>query len=378
MQQRSSRIGPVTWCGIIGSTCLLIFLFQKILWLVVPFLLALLLYYLLAPFNKKLLKSGMGRDFAAVLLSGAFLLLVIGALLLVYPMVIANAGEWQYTLMRYFEGGSRAIETLVYEIQQNFSFLRHSDISVSVRENMLGFAERFSDKHLSEAILTAVAWLPSILFAPIIAYFLLKDGTQLRTFICETVPNAYFEKSLYLMYALDRSARMYFLGMLKLAAIDAVFLSVGLWLIGVPSPLLLGFIAAILGWIPYIGPIIGCLLAVMVAATDFPGDMSLIYATIGLFGSLRILDDFVFVPYVIGKNMSIHPLLTLLMLFIGEAIAGVAGLMLVIPILGIIMVIGETLEIIFRDTRLKARHTYAQKLHQRAASCDLNIDPHQN
>lgn len=378
MQQRSSRIGPVTWCGIIGSTCLLIFLFQKILWLVVPFLLALLLYYLLAPFNKKLLRSGMGRDFAAVLLSGAFLLVVVGALLLVYPMVIANAGEWQHTLMRYFEGGSRAIETLVYEIQQNFSFLRHSDISVSVRENMLGFAERFSDKHLSEAILTAVAWLPSILFAPIIAYFLLKDGAQLRTFIGETVPNAYFEKSLYLMYALDRSARMYFVGMLKLAAIDAVFLSVGLWLIGVPSPLLLGFIAAVLGWIPYIGPIIGCALAVMVAATDFPGDMSLIYATIGLFGSLRILDDFVFVPYVIGKNMSIHPLLTLLMLFIGEAIAGVAGLMLVIPILGIIMVIGETLEIIFRDTRLRARHTYAQKLHKRAASRDLNMDPHQS
>ena len=374
MQPRSSRIGPVTWCGIIGSTCLLIFLFQKILWLVVPFLLAQLLYYLLAPFNKKLLKSGMRRDFAAMLLSGAFLLVVIGALLLIYPMVIANAGEWQHTLMRYFEGGSRAIETLVYEIQQNFSFLRHSDISVSVRENMLSFAERFSDKHLSAAILTAIAWLPSILFAPIIAYFLIKDGTQLRTLICETAPNAYFEKTLYLMYALDRSARMYFVGMLKLAAIDAVFLTVGLWIIGVPSPLLLGLTAAVLGWIPYIGPIIGCILAVMVAATDFPGDMSLVYATIGLFGTLRILDDFLFVPYVIGKNMSIHPLLTLLMLFIGEAIAGVAGLMLVIPILGIIMVIGETLEIIFCDTRLRARHAYAQKLHKRAASCDLDLE----
>ena len=49
MDPQASRIGIVTWCGIIGSTCLLIFLFQKILWLVVPFLLALLLYYLLAP-----------------------------------------------------------------------------------------------------------------------------------------------------------------------------------------------------------------------------------------------------------------------------------------------------------------------------------------
>jgi len=376
VQTHSSRIGPVTWCGIVGSTCLLIFLFQKILWLVVPFLLALLLYYLLSPFSKKLVRSGLSPDFAAMLLSGMFLLMAVGALLLIYPMVIANAGEWHHTLLRYLEGGSRALETLVYGMQQKFSFLRHSDLSVAVRESILGFAENFSDKHLSGAILTAIAWLPSLLFAPIIAYFLLKDGPQLRTLIGESVPNAYFEKSLYLMYALDRSARMYFVGMLKLAAIDAVFLMGGLWLLGVPSPLMLGLVAAILGWIPYIGPIIGCLLAVMVAATDLPGNMPLIYATIGLFGLLRVLDDFVLVPYVIGKNMSIHPLLTLLMFFIGEAIAGVAGLMLVIPILGIIMVIGETLEIIFRDKRLRARHNYAQMLYKRAASSDLDL--HQN
>jgi predicted PurR-regulated permease PerM len=84
------------------------------------------------------------------------------------------------------------------------------------------------------------------------------------------------------------------------------------------------------------------------------------------------LDDFLVVPYVLGKSMSIHPLLTLLMFFIGEAIAGVAGLILVIPILSMIMVIGETLEIIFRDTRLRARHVYARKLHKRAANQDLD------
>ena len=58
MTTSPSRIGPVTWCGIIGSTCLLLFLFQKILWLVVPFLLALLLYYLLVPLSNKLVLAG--------------------------------------------------------------------------------------------------------------------------------------------------------------------------------------------------------------------------------------------------------------------------------------------------------------------------------
>lgn len=373
MKQNLSRIGPVAWCGIIGSTCLLIFLFQKILWLVIPFQLALLLYYLLSPLSKKLVMSGFSSNFAATVLSGVFLLVAVGTLLLIYPMIIAHAGEWQQDMMRYLEGGSRAVEALIYEVQQQFSFLRHSNISEEVRKNILSFAEHFSDKHLSDAIFTAIAWLPSLLLAPVITYFMLKDGAQLRKFIGETVPNAYFEKTLYLMYALDRTIHMYFVGMLKLATIDAAFLVCGFWLLGVPSPLILGFVAAILGWIPYIGPIIGCVLAVMVAATDLPGDMSLIHNTIGLFVLLRILDDFVFVPYIIGKNVNIHPLLTLLMFFIGEAIAGVAGLMLVIPILGIFMVIGETLEIIVRDTRLMARHTYARKLHKHAANQDLKL-----
>ena len=121
------------------------------------------------------------------------------------------------------------------------------------------------------------------------------------------------------------------------------------------------------------GTLIGCVLAVMVTATDFPGQITLVYAVVGLFGLLRILDDFIFLPLVIGKTMSIHPLLTLLMFFIGEAIAGVAGLMLVIPILGIVMVVGETLEIIFCDTRLRARHAYARHLHKRAANADLEL-----
>lgn len=373
MATHTARIGPVTWCGIIGSTCLLIFLFQKILWLVVPFLLALLLYYLLSPLRNKLVLSGMSSPLAATLLSGAFLLVVSGALLLVYPTVIANAGEWQHTVMRYLEGGARVVESLLYEMQQKFSFLRNSNISAELREKTLGYAEQFSDKHLSSAIFTTVAWLPSLLLAPIIAYFLLKDGARLRKFIGESVPNAYFEKTLHLMYALDQTARKYFVGMFKLAAIDAVFLICGLWLLGVPSALALGLLAAILGWIPYIGPIIGCVLAVMVAATDFPGNFSLVYAVIGLFALLRVLDDFIFVPFVIGKSMSIHPLLTLLMFFIGEAIAGVAGLMLVIPILSIVMVLGETLEIIFRDTRLRARHHYARQLEKRAAVEDLEL-----
>lgn len=373
MVNDSESAGPVTWFAIIGVSCLLLFLFNRILWLVVPFLLGVVLYYLLLPLAKRLVLAGASVEGAALSLSGAFLLLLGGWLLVLYPWVVANAGEWQGTFLRYFEGGSSALENILTGLQHKFSFLRNGDIGESFRQNLVDIGGQFSGKHFSAAMLTLAAWLPSLLLTPLITYFLLKDSAQLRKFLGGAVPNAYFEKTLYLMYALDRTARLYFVGLLKLAALDALLLSCGLWLLGIPSALLLGVIAAVLGSIPYLGPLLGCALVLMVTATDFPANPDLIFWVMGLFGLVRLLDDFLFMPYIIGKSLHIHPLLTLLMFFVGEAIAGVAGLMLVIPILGIVMVIGETLEIIFRDTRLRARHAFAQRLQQRLDEQDLTV-----
>ncbi len=86
---------------------------------------------------------------------------------------------------------------------------------------------------------------------------------------------------------------------------------------------------------------------------------------------MRLLDDFFFMPMTIGRSLKLHPLLTVVMIFVGGAVAGVAGLMLVLPLLGIAMVLGETVGEIVTDTRLRARHTFGQELRQRQATRDL-------
>ena len=373
-QPRPHGIGPITWAAIIGITCLLLFLFQKILWLVVPFLLAFVLYYLLSPFAKKMVLAGASHEFAAATLSGAFLLLAGGALLVMYPLAIANGPTWQDNGLRYLAGGSAALETAIAALQVKFAFLRNLDVGGAFRQNLLELASHFSEKYLGRFISAIATWLPSVMLAPVITYFLLKDGARMRKFIGSAVPNAYFEKTLYLMHALDHTARMYFLGIISLLAVDAAMLCGGLWALGVPSPVALGLLAALLGVIPYLGPLLGCAIVVMVTATDVPGGQALLTWIIALFALVRVADDFVFMPYVMGKSMHLHPLLTLLMFFIGEAIAGVAGLMLVIPILGVMMVIGETVEVIFADDRLRARHLHARLLRRLKATSDLTLD----
>jgi predicted PurR-regulated permease PerM len=371
MEKDSSSPGPVTWCGIIASTCVLLFLLQKILWLVVPFFLALVLYYLLDPFAKKMVLSGHTHNFAAATLSGIFLLVTINMLLFVYPMVLSHIDSWQETMSRYMAGGYSLVDSILQGLEQQFSFARNAHMADSMRSNVTSLQDNFAQKYLGTFILTIAAWLPSLLLVPLVAYFLLKESNHFRQFLGHAVPNAFFEKTLYLSHAIDRAARLYFVGLLKLAVIDMLMLIVGFWALGFPSPIFLGIVAGILSQVPYLGPLIAFVLALLVSGTDFPGNVNMAYNVAILFGVIRLLDDFVLIPSVVGKSLNLHPLLSILMLFVGGSIAGIAGLILVLPILGIVMLLGETLEIILTDRRLLARHAYAVKLRELTAKRDL-------
>ena len=371
MNLDSSSPGPITWCGILAVTCLLLFLLQNILWLVVPFFLALVLYYLLDPFAEKMILSGYTHRFAAGTLSGIFLLATISLLMFLYPLVISNLDSWQDTLSRYLAGGYSLIDIVLKGLEQQFSFARNAQLADSVRDNVASLQSSFAERYLGSLIMTLAAWLPSLLLIPLVTYFLLKEGNHFRQFLGRAVPNAFFERTLYLSHAIDRAARLYFVGLIKLAAIDTLMLTAGFWLLGFPAPIFLGIVTGILGQVPYVGPLVGLIIALLVSGTDFPGNVSMAYSVVVLFLLIRLLDDFVFIPSVVGKSLNLHPLLSILMLFAGGAIAGIAGLMLALPLLGVVLLLGQTLEILLTDPRLRARHAYARQLRDIAARRDL-------
>lgn len=365
------RAGPLAWGAVLVATCLLLALFEKILWLVVPFLFALVAYYLLRPLQRRLLLRGASHDAAAVLV-GLGLLLVLGAVMLAAaPGLAAQLSVLQSGGGRYLEGGLRFLgETLAW-VESNFAFAARARLQETTMSAVGDFVEHFAARHLPAAALAAAAWFPSLLLIPFLTFFMLRDGWRFKRFLCAAVPNAFFERTLSLLDRVDHTARSYFDGLIRLTVLDALCLAAGLWAIGVSSPLALGVVTAILAWVPYIGSIAGCLLVVLVAATDHPGSPSVAYAAIALFVAVRLLDDFVFMPATIGKSLKMHPLLTVLMIFVGGAVAGVAGLVLVLPLLGVAMVVGEALGAIVSDPRLRARHRHARGLLQRQVTRDL-------
>jgi len=365
------RAGPVVWSGIIAATCVLLFLLQQMLFLAIPFLLGIVLYYILQPPMQRLIRMGLSHNASTMIVGGVFLLLLATAGLVFIFWDSGPSDSWQDMLGKYLTGGLEFVRHTMLSLEREFPILKQIKLARTVNSRVSAFTGTFVQKHLTDILVSVAAWLPSLLLAPFLTFFFLRDGLRFKKFLARAVPNAFFEKTLCLLHEVDQTAHRYFQGLIKLTILDTAVLAIGLWAIGVSSPLVLGLIAAMLAWVPYVGSIVGCVLVVMVASTDAPADPAVAYMAIGVFIAVRLLDDFVFMPMTLGRSLHIHPLITVLMIFIGGSVAGVAGLMLVLPLLGVVMVIGETLGRLITDPRLRARHRNAMELRTRQASADL-------
>jgi predicted PurR-regulated permease PerM len=371
MSEPTNDSGPFVWASIIVVTCLLLVAFQKVLFLVVPFLLALILYYFLYPLVHRLELAGLSRGTAASIVTLVFLLLLAAGLTAMLPWITTHLTDWQDAVERYLKGGLGLLERSLLSLEEHYAVLRKANIASVVGQRLDQFTSTFAGHYVEPIAIGVAGWMPWLLLSPFLAFFFLKDGRQFQRFLARAVPNAFFEKTLYLMGEVDHASRAYFVGLIKLTVLDTLTLAFGLWMIGMPSPLALGLVAAIFAWVPIVGSVMGGLLVVLVAATDFPTQPAMATYAIGLFIIVRLLDDFVYMPLTIGKSLNIHPLITVLMIFIGGAVAGIAGLMLVLPVLGIVMVIGETIGTVVTDPRLMARYRHGRALRREQASVDL-------
>lgn len=364
--------GPVVWAAIIGATCVLLFLLQKVLWLVIPFLLGLILYHLLFPVVTALMYRGMRRASASILVMVVLGSLLAVCLTLLLPWATDHLVDWQALLVRYLQGGLNLLDHSLRALERSWDVLARAHIAdkLGIR---LGELSDHAERYLEPVISGIVTWAPSLLLAPFVAFFILRDGARFQRMLGATVPNAFFEKTLYLLHEVDRTARAYFVGLIKLTLLDTATLAAGLWWMGMPAPLALGLVCAILAWLPYVGSILGGILVVLVAATDFPELPGMAYGAVALFVAVRLLDDFVYMPMTIGKSLRIHPLVAVTMIFVGGAVAGISGLMLVLPLLGVMMVVGDTIGRIVTDGRLLARYRHGRALREKLAKADLLV-----
>lgn len=360
--KRLPNPGAGTVVVAIFITCLLLFLFQKTTWLVMPALVSLMLFYCLRPVIRFLVHRGMKHEWAVTWVWLLLQLVSAVAAWEIFRFIITQVGSWENNYDRYVAAAQNLMAKTTAPLEALIPALKRADMGAQLNQQITQLGANLTGKELLPVTLLTLKWLPCVLLVPYITYFLLKDAVRLKKFIIRSVPNAFFEKSLLLFSRLDVSLQSYFQGLLWLTLLDTACLSGGLKVLGIPKALWLGLGSAVLAWIPYIGSIIACAMVVLVAAVDFPDSVQVAYACLILFLIVRILDDFIFLPLTIGRKLHVHPLLSLLILFLGGTVAGGTGLLLALPVFGVVSVISDVASKIVTDQKLIARFWMTRRL----------------
>jgi len=192
-----------------------------------------------------------------------------------------------------------------------------------------GFVER--TLNASEILMQATPFVMALILVPFFVFFLLKDWPGVMKRVMDWVPPSYVETTISVIGEINILVGKYLRGLAADCLAIGILASVGLSLIGINYPITLGILSGVTNIIPYFGPIIGCTVSSLVALMQYRSFDPLLNVVV-LYLVIKLLDDLVIQPLLIGKGVHLHPMLLVITLIVGERLFGIMGMILGIPV----------------------------------------------
>ncbi|MGC8594971.1 MAG: AI-2E family transporter [Candidatus Kryptoniota bacterium] len=318
---------------------LLAFLFG-FLWIVSLFtevfallLLSTLLSFLLSPLVGALERRGLPRVVSIVIIYLAIALFFILLFRAFLPALVLQVTTMEQSV-RATDFAAK-FQLIQIEVQKMLPFLKLDQITNKIEQ----FGVSITGESLS-LITSAASVIMTAVIVPFVTFFFLKDGDKMVRLFIEHIPNKYFEMSLNVLHKIEIQLGKYIRAWMTEAAIVGALSITGLLVIGVNYAVLVGVLAGIANLIPYLGPLVGAVPAILISIAQ-RGDLSLIVPIVALFVGIRLADDVIIVPALYSRSASMHPLTIIFVLLVAAELKGIVGMVLAIPTYTIFKVIAR-------------------------------------
>jgi predicted PurR-regulated permease PerM len=288
------------------------------------------LAYLINPLVKMAESVAIKRGVAVTaLFLGIGASLIVTAYFLV-PRLRAEVTALSGGLPSFTERLDEAIDAVQKEIMADYPAARRLFPSREARYDRLNafIVQQTSNlpglvSHLATIALGAV-------LIPFFAFFLLRDNQKIIQFLMDRLPAPQIETSVAVWCEIDRIIGRYLRGLAMDGLVIGAAAALGLWALGVNYPLLLGGFSGLANAVPYLGPILGGGMAMLIALIQFKslaplGNVLILYLFI------KLLDDVVIQAATIGRSVHLHPILLLASVITGGHAFGLIGMILAVP-----------------------------------------------
>jgi len=299
-----------------------------------PFLFAFIIAYLLAPFVDWCARRGVPRIVAIVAIYALFGV----ALFLVGVYLVPRLLQESLRLIHRLPVWTRALEGYWSFWLQKF---HQAPIPPTIRTMLNQTTHRLETylfgivQSLLRAALGLVPGVLSVFVAPILAFFVLKDLERIRIRFWTLIPWTWQPSVFKLGIDIDQALNGFIRGQLLVAFLVAVLSAAWTMILGIPFALLIGALAGITDILPYVGPIVGAIPAVILALTISPWKVA--YVILG-FVIIHQLEGTVIAPKVVGNSVGLHPLIVIFALLAGGDLGGLTGLLLAVPMAAVVKV----------------------------------------
>ena len=321
------------WGGIALAALWLVWALGPIL---TPFVLAALLGWLGDPLVDRLERAGRSRNSAVSIVFLLMTGLLVIALALLLPMIerqVVTLIESLPKLQAWFVGNAMpwVQQRTGLEMTSWLDPQRLIELARAHWQQAGGMAATFFG-YVSRSGLAVAVWVANIVLLPILTFYFLRDWDKLVERVAALIPRDHIVTTSRLAVesndVLGAFLRGQFLVMLALGAIYAT----GLSLAGLKLGLLIGIIAGLISFVPYLGTAVGVVLGLIAAFIQPDGGMTLVGLVLAVFVAGQMLEGYVLTPRIVGDRIGLHPVAVIFAIMAGGQLFGFLGMLLALPV----------------------------------------------
>jgi predicted PurR-regulated permease PerM len=291
-----------------------------------------LLAMLMTPVSNKLENRGISRVFSS-LISVLILIAVISAIVVLLSAQINNIGKELPQIQSRFE-------ELVADIQVWIS--NNLGISTEQLKDHANGALGNAGSILTGVVKGTISFIGRFILVLVFTFLFVLQRDKYENFVVMLSPEDKRDETNEMINKISKIAQQYLTGRIVAAFIIGILYIIGFSIIGLKDGLILSAIAALVTIIPYVGALLGGLIPFFM--TFINGTLEQSLWVVIIISLVNIIDHYFIEPYIVGGSVSISPFFTILILILGGVIWGLAGIILFLPLLGILKIIFENVE----------------------------------
>ena len=305
-----------------------------------PFAVSALLAYMGDPLVDQLEEKKLSRSFAVVVIFMVMLTFLMIFLLIIIPVLeqqIINLIQRLPMLLDWVESGLIPYLSSVLGVDENVFDMQQMRQGLTENWRQVGSVAGKVLSQLTQSGQAMLAIIANVILIPVVSFYLLRDWDHLMERIHELIPRSMEPLTVKLAKECDAVLGEFLHGQLLLMLAQAIFYSVALWMIGLEFSLLIGMLAGLVSFVPYLGVIVGVVVAGIAAFVQYQEFLPILYVLI-IFGVGQALEGMLLSPWLVGDRIGLHPVAVIFAVMAGGQLFGFLGVLLALPVAAIIVI----------------------------------------